>query len=254
MHHLPMRDGDFRVRGKEISRIEGLSDAVFGFAITLLVVSLEVPRTAGEVLHAMRGFLPFAFTFAMLFMVWRTQFTFFRRYGLEDKKTVLLNALLIFTVLFFVYPLKFFFGYIGESLWYRLGYPDKQALSLLVESRARMPELILAYGIGWCVVFLVFSFMYAHAYSKRDELQLTAVEEFDTRESVLGARGSAFVGLMAGVTNFFPSRFPQRMYDAASWGGVVIMLIPLVYILRRRKTRSSRRLVALNVERAIVEA
>ena len=59
-----MRDGDFRVRGKEISRVEGLSDAVFGFSITLLVVSLEVPRTAAEVLHAMRGFLAFAITFS----------------------------------------------------------------------------------------------------------------------------------------------------------------------------------------------
>ena len=29
--------GDFRWRGHEISRIEGLSDAVFAFAITLLV-------------------------------------------------------------------------------------------------------------------------------------------------------------------------------------------------------------------------
>ena len=37
-------EGNFRWRGKEISRIEGLSDAVFGFAITLLVVSLEVPK------------------------------------------------------------------------------------------------------------------------------------------------------------------------------------------------------------------
>ncbi len=34
----------FRLRGLEVSRIEALSDAVFGFAITLLVVSLEVPR------------------------------------------------------------------------------------------------------------------------------------------------------------------------------------------------------------------
>ena len=29
--------------GCEVSRIEGFSDAVFGFALTLLVVSLEVP-------------------------------------------------------------------------------------------------------------------------------------------------------------------------------------------------------------------
>lgn len=41
-----MRDGDFRIRGKEISRAEGLSDAAFGFAITLLVVSLEVAKTS----------------------------------------------------------------------------------------------------------------------------------------------------------------------------------------------------------------
>ena len=34
------RAEDFRWRGHEISRIEGLSDAVFAFAITLLVVSL----------------------------------------------------------------------------------------------------------------------------------------------------------------------------------------------------------------------
>jgi hypothetical protein len=33
---------DFRWRGHEITRIEGLSDAVFAFAVTLLVVSLEV--------------------------------------------------------------------------------------------------------------------------------------------------------------------------------------------------------------------
>ena len=33
---------------REITRLEGSSDAVFGFALTLLVVSLEVPRTYAE--------------------------------------------------------------------------------------------------------------------------------------------------------------------------------------------------------------
>lgn len=50
----------FRWRSHEISRIEGLSDAVFAFAVTLLVVSLEVPKTFAELMEAMRGFGAFA--------------------------------------------------------------------------------------------------------------------------------------------------------------------------------------------------
>jgi len=43
-------------RNREISRLEGLSDAVFGFAITLLIVSLEVPKTSSELIAT--GFPP----------------------------------------------------------------------------------------------------------------------------------------------------------------------------------------------------
>ena len=41
--HHAHKPHEFRWRSREISRLEGLSDAVFGFAITLLIVSLEVP-------------------------------------------------------------------------------------------------------------------------------------------------------------------------------------------------------------------
>ena len=56
---IDKRVGDsmkFRWRSHEVSRIEGLSDAVFAFAVTLLVVSLEVPKTFAELMHAMRCF------------------------------------------------------------------------------------------------------------------------------------------------------------------------------------------------------
>src|SRR6266571_6396477 len=110
---IDRRIGDskkFRWRSHEISRTESLSDAVFGFAITLLVVSLEVPKTFGELMQTMRGFGAFAISFTLLFMVWFNQYKFFRRYGLQDNLTVCLNAILLFVVLFYVYPLKFLFS------------------------------------------------------------------------------------------------------------------------------------------------
>src|SRR5947209_12666553 len=102
----------FRWRSHEVTRIEGFSDAVFGFALTLLIVSLEVPKTSTEFLATMRGFGAFVITFFMLASLWYSQFTFHRRYGLEDRVTVVLNLALLFMVLFFVYPLKFLFNVI----------------------------------------------------------------------------------------------------------------------------------------------
>ena len=52
------------IRHREVSRLEGFSDAVFGFALTLLVVNLETPRTAEGLKNLIGGSLPFALTFA----------------------------------------------------------------------------------------------------------------------------------------------------------------------------------------------
>jgi len=43
--HAPRLEPHFRWRGTHVSRIEGFTDAVFAFAVTLLVVALEVPHT-----------------------------------------------------------------------------------------------------------------------------------------------------------------------------------------------------------------
>jgi uncharacterized membrane protein len=47
---LPAKRLQFQLRGKQMNRIEAVSDVVFGFALTLLVVSLQVPRTYADLI------------------------------------------------------------------------------------------------------------------------------------------------------------------------------------------------------------
>src|SRR5262245_629809 len=109
-------------RSHEVTRIEGFSDAVFAFSLTLLVVSLEVPKTLEELDKNVRELIPFGLMFAMICWIWWEHNKFFRRYGLQDAYTAFLNSLLLFVVLFYVYPLKFLtrnllgpvFGYVDH--------------------------------------------------------------------------------------------------------------------------------------------
>lgn len=94
----------FRLRSESVSRLEGFSDTAFGFAITLLVVSLAVPTRFEELIQQLSGLPVFAVTFAMVAAIWYAQYLFFRRYALSDAMTVFLTLLLLFVVLFYVYP------------------------------------------------------------------------------------------------------------------------------------------------------
>src|SRR3954462_4063295 len=85
--HLPLapkREQHFRWRGNELSRVEGFTDAVFAFAVTLLVVALEGPHTFEGLLDVLRGFPAFIICFALLMTFWTAHYRYHRRYGLED--------------------------------------------------------------------------------------------------------------------------------------------------------------------------
>ncbi|TMD07764.1 MAG: DUF1211 domain-containing protein [Chloroflexi bacterium] len=63
----------FRNRSESVSRLEGFSDTAFGFAITLLVVSLAVPNRFDELLQQLRGLPVVAVTFALVATIWYAQ-------------------------------------------------------------------------------------------------------------------------------------------------------------------------------------
>ena len=91
----------------------------------------------------MRGFPAFAVCFAMLFQVWWRHYKFFRAYDLEDGPVIALTGLLLFVVLFYVYPLKFLwtvvFAQLGGS-----HAPD----AMMTPDQA--PTLFAIYGARCC--------------------------------------------------------------------------------------------------------
>jgi uncharacterized membrane protein len=213
----------FRQRGTDVSRLEGFSDGVFGFAMTLLVVSLDVPQTFDELSEDLRGFVAFGLCFALLITVWRIHYQYFRRYGLKDATTFALNSILLFVVLFFVYPLKFLFTVVVNGL---LGLPQTARLDsgaivpMVLPNQTR--DLIIVYSLGYMAVFGVFALMFVNAYRQREALQLNALELFETRLSIQIEVVNIAVGLLAIVVALLlgPS-------DPGNAGWIFLLLWPL---------------------------
>ncbi len=175
--------------GREVSRLEGFSDAVFGFALTLLVVSLEVPDTIEGLKQILRGFIPFAATFALMCWIWFEHYAFFRKFDAEDPMSILLNCVLLFLVLFFVYPLKFVFALVIPALM-RFG-PQIH----LSPQDGRL--MMWVYSAGFVAMMLVFALLYWNQYRNRAAFALSPEQAFAARTGARTHLLSVGVGLVS---------------------------------------------------------
>lgn len=213
------RDRLFRWRGGEVSRIEGFSDAVFAFAMTLLVVSLEVPVTFGELAEKMLGFIPFGITFLMFMQVWYWHYKYFRRYGLQDTPTIILNAVLLFVVLMYVFPLKFLFTLLVNQF---RGVADTVMVNGKPETAiegGQWNSLMIIYGVGYIAVHGLFALLYWHAYRQRQALELNSLEVCYTTNSMWLFLWIASVGVASVIIAAIGGP------GSATWAGLTYMLI-----------------------------
>lgn len=175
------------MRGEQVSRVEGFSDAAFAFALTLLVISLEVPRSFDGILDQLKGLPAFAACFAILVWLWSAHYRFFRRYGLEDVPTIALNAAFLFVVMLFVFPLKFSFTiFLGMITGLQPANTGRIALH-------QVDDLFILYGAGFIAVFGLLGWMTLRAWKLREALELNEMERLVTREEL--TRCFSLVGL-----------------------------------------------------------
>jgi hypothetical protein len=232
-------DTSFRQRSHEVSRIEAFSDVVFGFSLTLLVVSLEVPHTFTELLADMRGFIPFAVCFAIFALVWWQHHNFFRRYGLDDGVTATLNFVLLFVMLFYTYPLKFLFtGMFSHILGSEtIAGSGGKAVRWIEVQQSSM--LMIIYGLGYATVYLVFVLLYCNALRQRRELDLNRFEVFDTYTSMMESGLQSGLGILCAL---LASVLPN---NAAGTAGFIFFLIaPGMTLIGMFRGKGRRQLVA----------
>jgi len=221
------------LRKHKITRLEEFSDAVFGFALTLLVITANVPRSYPELIMLLQGIPSFACCFALLVWIWSEHDRFFERYGVQDGRTTLINSALLFVVLLYIYPLKFMF----DSFMMQFGLvasPDLKRMTL--EELARASAI---YGFGFFVLMSLFALLYHNAWRQRDVLELDRIDAFDTRSHAGHHLVSAGVGLFAMA---FALLGPRRLafLSPASFG----LMGPAHALYGRARQRQRDRLAA----------
>ncbi|MDB4292192.1 TMEM175 family protein [Maribacter sp.] len=149
-----------------ISRIEAFSDAVFAFAATLLVVSVGMGQNSSVIQIDWLAFLGFGVSFFVLVALWWLHYNFFRRTKYIDGTIIALNAVLLFVILYYVFPLKSLIN----------SMTGMQQLSILEVS-----SLFQLYSLGFCLIFLCLSLMYYRAFLKTKSVDLNYDLLFYTR-------------------------------------------------------------------------
>lgn len=137
------------------SRLEALSDGVFAFAATLMVVDIGSSTEFISFQKELPNFISFAVSFFVMMGLWKLHYNFFRRTKYIDNWIITFNMILLFTVLFYIFPVK-------SLLDSALGQSKLTSVN-------DFSQLFQVYSIGFSLLFSSFSLMYYRAYRKDKE-------------------------------------------------------------------------------------
>lgn len=134
------------------SRVEALSDAVFAFAGTLMIFNIDTSQSFTYLMeNDWKAILAFGVSFFVLIMLWKVHYNFFRRTNYIDNWIIALNSILLFLVLYYIFPLKSLINsWLGKE-------------SITIEE---LGSLFSLYSLGFVLIFATLSLMYLRAYRK----------------------------------------------------------------------------------------
>lgn len=217
-------DHDFRWRGGDVTRLEGIADGVFAITLTLLIVTGSGVTGFNEVWTMVRDLPAFLASFALIMYIWLEHYKFFRRYGLIDAWSIFFNAAFLFIVMILAYPLKL----LSTFLWYLIIGVSTEPLFVTTENSMEaiapiMQRQYMMYFYGTVIigVFGILMLMHVNAWGKRQLLELDELEKLTTLQAITHHGFSTLVGLLSIIVLWF-SKNPGL-------SGVVYFLMPILH-------------------------
>jgi len=172
----------------------------------LLVVSTSAPTTFYQMWLLIKDAPAFIVSYGLIMMAWYFHFLFYRRFGLEDTLTNLINSLFLFCVMFFAYPLKFLCSFlwhlvIGESVTQLFALPQSVNANFL--SVGSDPELfqrvsmMYMYGFGLIGLFLSLALLQLRALRLKEQLELDKLEVISTVKALTHHLINVFMAIIS---------------------------------------------------------
>jgi uncharacterized membrane protein len=127
------------------NRLEALSDGVFAFAATLMVVNIGSDTSITSFKEELPNFISFAVSFFVMMGIWKVHYNFFRRTNYIDNWIIALNMILLFTVLFYIFPVRSLLS---------TGFGGKRI------SIDEFSNIFHLYSIGFALIFLCVYFLF----------------------------------------------------------------------------------------------
>ena len=235
----------FTIRGDGSSRLEALSDGVFALAIAILLLSSSVPKNFQELWLFVVDIVPFGICMLFIYWIWRMQVTFFMRYGLLDNTVSTLNLLLLFFVLFYVYPLKFLMSWLIKyftSVVSGSFREEFQEFAAIIPFQ-KIPILMIIYSVGFVCIMVVMYLLYRHALNQKEALGLSEVEIYETKFSVKDKVAAILIGVLSIALAVSSIIFRNALYSILA--GFIYNLIWVISIFQEKKrSRDLKQLVA----------
>lgn len=166
------------------NRLEALSDGVFAFAATLMVVQVGSTTELISFSEEVPNFIAFGASFFIMMALWKLHYNFFRRTKYVDNWIITFNMVLLFTVLFYIFPVKSLL----DSILQQKGM-----------SMNDLAQLFQVYSVGFSMLFLSFVLMYARAYKKDKKADNPYTLLFYARHFSL----FVLVGIISAIMSYF---------------------------------------------------